>query len=105
MPFRSAPIPLDSGFPRPGTPRPRSGRDHKADAFGRQHSLPRSSNRQALERRATIEAIQAEGVTTARGIARALNDRGILTSHREHWDDTLQIIRQERRRGQRGRDG
>jgi DNA invertase Pin-like site-specific DNA recombinase len=42
----------------------------------------------AKDVRPAIEAIQAAGITSLRGIATALNERGILTARRGRWDAT-----------------
>jgi DNA invertase Pin-like site-specific DNA recombinase len=44
-----------------------------------------NASKHAEERRAIVERIQADGITTARGIAKALNERGVLTPRGGSW--------------------
>jgi hypothetical protein len=52
----------------------------KAREVGRKVRMARAVSR-ALDLAPTIEELQESGVTTLRGIAAALNERGIPTSH------------------------
>jgi DNA invertase Pin-like site-specific DNA recombinase len=51
-------------------------------------ALKKAADAHAAEILPVIEAIQAEGITTLRGIAAELNERGILTARETRWYPT-----------------
>jgi DNA invertase Pin-like site-specific DNA recombinase len=64
---------------------------HNRDNTAGVAAIKVNADRRAAQLASTVDAIRVEGITSARGIARALNDRGIITARGGQWSASTVI--------------